>query len=183
MITFTSLLLVVSITCWFLYLPGFASQSGHGPSLASSYIEIIEPAALQGNRFPLQLSQFSLVPPQSTGLTAYVSLISPLTGCQDPVNPDLLRDSIVLVERGDCQFIDKALQIEKAGAVGYLISNIVDSTLPVPIASFDGSPPKRYLPLIGGSILGRDGNFIKALLTKGVPVRIRIVAESLERPI
>jgi hypothetical protein len=197
----TALILLISTSL--LPITNATSIAGHGQSMVGAWVEILEPQALKGQRLPLQLSQFSIIPPQGVGLTAYVSLMDPIIGCSDssgtirstpstlktapPLStlPHTLqyRDTIILVERGDCQFIEKANVAEQLGAVGFLLSNVVDTVLPVPIASTDGSPPARYLPVVGGAILGRDGNFLKALLSRGVPVRVTIMPDASPRPL
>lgn len=160
-----------------------SSIAGHGQSASASYLEVLEPTTLYGQRIPMQLSMFSIIPPQTIGLTANIVLMDPLNGCGLPKGKDtsFMKESIVLIERGDCQFIDKAKVVDEGGGVGFIISNVVDTVLPVPVASPDGSPPEKYLSLPGGAILGRDGNFLKALLRKGVPVRVKMVAEGTPR--
>lgn len=199
---FLLIIILIAATTNIILQTHAVSTAGHGQPLVGAWVEILEPAPLQGQRLPLQLSQFSLVPPQGVGLTAYLSLMDPIIGCSDSTKtirstPSTLktapplstlphtlqyRDTIVLVERGDCQFIEKANVVEQLGGVGFLLSNVVDTLLPVPIATTDGSPPARYLPVVGGAILGRDGNFLKSLLLRGVPVRVRIMPDASPRP-
>lgn len=191
--------LLLIITLLFSVTLTSASISGHGQSYTAAWVEILEPTALGGQKIPMQLAQFSIVPPLTTGLTAYLTLMDPIIGCSAldgtvVSTPQTLKTSrppissewtntIVLVERGDCQFIEKANVIEQLGGVGFILSNTVDTIIPIPIASTDGSQPSRYLPIIGGSILGRDGNFLKSLLQRGIPVRVKVMASGNIKPL
>lgn len=40
-------------------------------------------------------------------LTGLISVASPLRACEALKNPEILKNRIVVVERGDCMFVDK----------------------------------------------------------------------------
>ncbi|KAK7576581.1 hypothetical protein V9T40_012867 [Parthenolecanium corni] len=75
-------------------------------------------------------------------VSAVVSVATPLRACEPLRNPDELRGRIVIVERGECMFVEKARKLEKAGAVGgIIVDNIADSssdTWPLFAMSGDG---------------------------------------------
>jgi len=56
-------------------------------------------------------------------------LIEPVDGCLDIQNGEELKDAIVLVKRGSCKYIDKALNVEKFGGVGMVVGNSNGNTL------------------------------------------------------
>ncbi|XP_037074599.1 ER degradation-enhancing alpha-mannosidase-like protein 3, partial [Pollicipes pollicipes] len=61
------------------------------------------------------------VPP----VTGRLVLANPPRVCPDLLRPELYRDRIVLMERGDCMFVDKARRVQALGARGGIV---VDST-------------------------------------------------------
>jgi hypothetical protein len=77
-----------------------------------------------------------------------------------------------MIDRGDCEFYTKVANLEKAGAIGFLISNVIDDQLPSPTWGENGVA--RELPVPGGCIYGRDGAVLRRLVEGGVPVRVRM---------
>ncbi|XP_063228642.1 ER degradation-enhancing alpha-mannosidase-like protein 3 isoform X2 [Bacillus rossius redtenbacheri] len=61
----------------------------------------------------------------SEKVTGRVGVAEPLKACTDLANAERLRGRIVVVERGDCMFVDKARRLEQAGAVAGIV---VDDT-------------------------------------------------------
>ncbi|XP_015365489.1 PREDICTED: ER degradation-enhancing alpha-mannosidase-like protein 3 [Diuraphis noxia] len=61
---------------------------------------------------------------------ARIAIANPVKGCETLLNPSVVKDKIVLVERGDCMFIEKARKLQEAGAVGgIVIDNATDSSV------------------------------------------------------
>ena len=48
-------------------------------------------------------------------------MAQPYRACTSLVNVDSIRDKIVIMERGDCMFIDKARIIQQQGALGGIV--------------------------------------------------------------
>jgi len=58
-----------------------------------------------------------------------VILSQPLCGCKWPLNNRaLINGKIAIVERGDCMFIDKARNVQKAGGIGLIVIDNVPHT-------------------------------------------------------
>ncbi|XP_026806249.1 ER degradation-enhancing alpha-mannosidase-like protein 3 [Rhopalosiphum maidis] len=70
--------------------------------------------------------------PLNLGLkvVARIAIANPVKGCETLINPNVVKEKIVLVERGDCMFIEKARKLQEAGAVGgIVIDNATDSSV------------------------------------------------------
>ncbi|KAE9532028.1 hypothetical protein AGLY_010230 [Aphis glycines] len=70
--------------------------------------------------------------PLNLGLkvVARIAIANPVKGCETLINPNDVKEKIVLVERGDCMFIEKARKLQEAGAVGgIVIDNATDSSV------------------------------------------------------
>lgn len=78
----------------------------------------------------------------SEKVNGLVGVANPLRACKPLENSALLEGRIVIVERGECMFVDKARKLEEAGAVGgIIVDNIADSsseTWPLFAMSGDG---------------------------------------------
>lgn len=63
-------------------------------------------------------------------VAARIAIANPVKGCETLINPGAVKEKIVLVERGDCMFIEKARKLQEAGAVGgIVIDNATDSSV------------------------------------------------------
>ncbi|XP_060872918.1 ER degradation-enhancing alpha-mannosidase-like protein 3 [Metopolophium dirhodum] len=63
-------------------------------------------------------------------VAARIAIANPVKGCETLINPGVVKEKIVLVERGDCMFIEKARKLQEAGAVGgIVIDNATDSSV------------------------------------------------------
>jgi mannosidase alpha-like ER degradation enhancer 3 len=63
-------------------------------------------------------------------VVARIAIANPVKGCETLINPGVVKAKIVLVERGDCMFIEKARKLQEAGAVGgIVIDNATDSSV------------------------------------------------------
>jgi len=60
-------------------------------------------------------------------LAAPLVLAQPATACKMPRNAAMLNGSIAVVKRGACSFVDKAMFINQAGAVGIVVLNNQES--------------------------------------------------------
>lgn len=82
-------------------------------------------------------------------------------GCEDLTNAAELSGKIALVDRGNCNFIDKVNRAEQAGAIAVLVANHSPGVLTM------GKPDGTTLnPAIGSLIVSKaDGDAIKAAMT------------------
>ncbi len=79
-------------------------------------------------------------------------------GCQQPfVNASQLAGRIALIDRGICNFTDKAIRAQAAGAIGVIIVNNVEGGFGI-----GGMSPFATIPTVG--ITRAEGNRIKAQL-------------------
>jgi hypothetical protein len=81
-------------------------------------------------------------------------------------------DTIVLINRGNCDFYIKAYHAAAAGALGYIFSNVIDNLLPIP--SYAAGKDKNLVNIPGLLIHGDHGNMIRRLLENDVPVRVSL---------
>ncbi|XP_022175955.1 ER degradation-enhancing alpha-mannosidase-like protein 3 [Myzus persicae] len=85
-----------------------------------------------GQRMSLYAGAANFGLPLNLGLKveARIAIANPVKGCETLINPGVVKEKIVLVERGDCMFIEKARKLQEAGAVGgIVIDNATDSSV------------------------------------------------------
>ncbi|XP_055897620.1 ER degradation-enhancing alpha-mannosidase-like protein 3 isoform X3 [Biomphalaria glabrata] len=66
-------------------------------------------------------AQFGYDLTKSPPVQGYLALAKPLKGCSDLENGDDIKGKIIIVERGDCMFVDKARNLQKKGALGGIV--------------------------------------------------------------
>ncbi len=76
-------------------------------------------------------------PVTGDGIVVFDGSGSPTLGCNAPVND--VAGKIVLVDRGECQFGMKALNVQQAGGIACIICNFEDATLGMAAGSVGGS--------------------------------------------
>jgi hypothetical protein len=83
----------------------------------------------------------------------------PLTtdGCSAYINGDAVAGKIVLVDRGTCTFVQKALNAQAAGAIGLIVADNRKETCLAP--SMGGSDPNVTIPII--SLTQDDGQALR----------------------
>ena len=91
-----------------------------------------------------------------------------LDGCSAYSNPAELAGRVVLVDRGECTFVEKALRAQAAGAIGIIVANNVTCGLP----PMGGDSTAVTIPSIG--ISKSDGDLIRAQLANGVEGALRL---------
>nr|CAD7438420.1 unnamed protein product [Timema bartmani] len=81
-----------------------------------------------------------------------VGVADPLRVCSELVHPERIKGRVVIMERGDCMFIDKARRIEEAGALaGIVVDNTPGTSAansPMFAMSGDGKEPPVNIPLV-----------------------------------
>jgi len=108
-------LLVLAIVCSAVVQASYVQHPR-----TTSGITILEPAELAGMNIPISYAQFSKLPDFFTGLEGFLSLADPILACQPLKNAQVAKDTIVLIDRGDCEFYTKATHLEKAGTHTYM---------------------------------------------------------------
>lgn len=129
-------------------------------------LEVTEPAPLAGF---FRLSPAVFGPPVTRqGLAGELAIArdgsaDPTLACGSLVNPAEVRGKIAVVDRGTCLFVEKALNVQAAGALAMLVVNNV----PGPPITLGGDEPGIQIPSV--HISQADGRRIQDALTVGVP--------------
>jgi hypothetical protein len=133
----------------------------------------LSPASLQ----PMSLGTASFgAPLTATGITGDVvvgldaaNAAGPSTtdGCSPLTNA--VAGKIVLMDRGTCGFVVKVKNAQDAGAIAVLIA---DNTADAPPAGLGGADPA--ITITSGRITQADGNAIKAAITGGSTVTVKV---------
>lgn len=89
----------------------------------------------------------------------------PAECCSLPYNSHECEQAIVLVERGECSFVSKAVQAEKAGALAIIVMDKNSENDDMYIEMVDDST-KRNPSIPAGFLLGRSGFWIKRVLSE-----------------
>ncbi len=94
------------------------------------------------------------------GLTRSVIAAQPTLACGALSNPGAVSGNFALVDRGECPFVEKALNVQQAGAQGVIIANnSAGSFIP------GGTAPDVTIPVVG--ITQADGETIRSFLAGG----------------
>lgn len=106
-----------------------------------------------------EIAQFSA---NFTTLSGTLIIASPRLGCSTLNNGQRLSESILLIERGDCTFLEKAQEAQKAGAAGCIIFNNIpnqdpwsmggDGVLSIPVVMISYEDGMTLLNSNGSSI-------------------------------
>ena len=91
-----------------------------------------------------------------------------LDGCSAYTNLPEIAGRVVLVDRGECTFVDKAMRAQAAGAIGIIVANNVACGLP----PMGGDSSAVTIPAIG--ISKADGDLIRTQLENGVDGALRL---------
>lgn len=83
------------------------------------HIEITSPAELEGNHDVGR----ALFGPQDLNVSGEISVVDPMDGCTDIMNPDDIAGKIAMIDRGGCQFDQKTRRAEDEGAIAVIICN------------------------------------------------------------
>lgn len=84
----------------------------------------------------------------------------PREACATLVNANELADNIALIERGECTFLTKAINAEKAGAIGAIITDTRSELNDDYFIEMIHDTTSRDTDIPVGYLLGRNGRFI-----------------------
>ena len=101
---------------------------------------------------------------------------NPLQGCNDLVNGDELMGNIAMIDRGLCDFSQKAFRAQEAGAVALLISNVpgVNGGTGEEIINMSGGDFSTEVDIPVLFMRASDANLIKNTINSGTQVFVRI---------
>jgi len=148
------------------------------------FFEISEPEDL---RYTYKLSPSQFSPPfnsttlMSTAPTTMV-LSAPPCGC-GPITAPGVRGSVVLIERGECSFVSKAVRAQEAGAAGAIITDNDQNNDELMISMTDDHTD-RTVDIPVAFLLGKNGHYIRRVLERNgldratihIPVNITLRA-------
>lgn len=84
-------------------------------------IQLLSPPYLGSVVYKAGPAQFGYDLKQKPAITGLLQILEPFKGCTELTNGDRISGKIAVMERGDCMFIDKARNIERAGAIGGIV--------------------------------------------------------------
>jgi hypothetical protein len=136
-----------------------------GPTTQSALSVALEPSAvLRVERTPpvfIAVNQATFGGPITLGgLTRPLVAAQPPLACGPLSNPGTVNTNFALVDRGDCPFIDKAANVQQAGAQGLIIANNTTGGF-IP----GGTAPNITIPVVG--ISQADGTTLRNFLSSG----------------
>ncbi|CAL1540392.1 unnamed protein product [Lymnaea stagnalis] len=92
-------------------------ESQHEPM----YIRLMSDPFNGGVVFRAGPAQFGYDLNKNPPIRGQLAIARPFKGCTNIENVDEIRGKVVIVERGDCMFVDKARNLQKSGAVGGIV--------------------------------------------------------------
>jgi PKD repeat protein len=140
-----------------MYVWPFSSNTGH-------FLTINSPSNIAGTYLAASASFGPPLPAISITADAVLleDAVAPINdGCDAIVNPALLNGKIVLIDQGTCDFTDKVLAAQNAGAVAVVIVNTVGFLFVV------GGVPTSPITIPTIMILPASANAIKTALAAG----------------
>lgn len=142
-------------------------------------LRITEPASMAGDYY---VATASFGPPlSSAGVTGQAAAAldeanadgpSTTDACSPILNTAEIAGRIALVDRGTCTFVQKARNVQAAGAIGLIVVNNVEGTFPLFLS---GTDPAIQIPVVH-SILA-DGNAVKKALAAYQRVTVDLLAD------
>ncbi|AKD03880.1 T9SS-dependent M36 family metallopeptidase [Pontibacter korlensis] len=148
-------------------------------SLPAKLLHIINPSSVAGSYTAVQAAFGPQV--GETGVSGSIIMADPANGCSGtpalpagsvPVpfnNQDQITGNIALVDRGECSFIEKALNAQASGATAVIVVNNVDGD-PISMGG-DETGTAVLIPAI--MISKADGEKLKAALSQGLAGSLR----------
>lgn len=132
------------------------------------FFEIVSPAELEYTFRLRPAKNFGGVFNSSTRLSEVALVLAqPEDACTRVTNWEDMYGNVALVERGDCSFMEKAVQAQKAGARAVIVthSNAVEDELGYYIDMVDDNSG-RDVAIPAGYLQGKNGQMIRRTLNK-----------------
>lgn len=142
-----------------------------GPTTAN--LDVAAPTPIAGSKPVGTAGQFGM---DSFAVTAPVELASDGTGADsadacEKITGSSLSGKIALVHRGNCAFVDKAKNVQAAGAAGIIIANVPTSAQPNVAPFMGGTALDVTIPALSLSLA--DGQALEAAVGAGVTVTMK----------
>jgi len=135
-------------------------------SVASGYVifEIVAPKELQ---YTYKISPAPFALPFNSTFRDPIPLIlsDPSCGCGFLKNSDDVEGNIVLIERGECSFVSKAIRAQEAGALAAIITDEDAENDELYISMVDDQT-NRKVSIPTGFLLGKNGHYIRRTLER-----------------
>ncbi len=109
---------------------------------------------------------------------AYDASSNPSYGCNKIKNKDEIKGKIAVVDRGGCFFVNKALNVQEAGAIGILVIDFEKGTAGMG-AGDPATSAKIKIPGLRTNV--DNGDIIKAAMKKGI-VNVSFVLPAGQKP-
>lgn len=137
----------------------------HGTSSGYDF-QVVSPANLTKSHWQIVRASFGPSPADwmQQNATTRIVLANPIDGCELSDTTDL-SGSLVLVQRGKCDFCTKVKNAQNRGAAGVLVIPENEGDSP---AEMDGMDSSIVIPAV--MLSGKDGFLIKSHLSSSVPV-------------
>jgi len=137
-------------------------------------LSISTPASIAGD-YGIGLADFGAAVTTTGVVGTLVAAVDPADAagtlttdaCSPITNASQVAGHVAVVDRGTCPFIDKATNVQAAGAIGMVLVDNATGSVPV---AMGGDAPGVTIPVV--SITQADGATIRAQLAQGVAVKI-----------
>jgi len=135
-------------------------------SMASGYtiFEIVAPKELQ---YTYKISPAPFALPFNSTFRDPIPLVmsDPSCGCGFLKNHEDVEGNIVLIERGECSFVSKAIRAQEAGAVAAIITDEDAENDELYISMVDDQTGRK-VAIPTGFLLGKNGHYIRRTLER-----------------
>lgn len=160
------LILIPSFLILVLSLMQYDDEVVHSFAWNDVFFEIVKPEALSYTYRMRPAKDFG-VPFNQTFSWTEIPLVPvhPPYCCNWPDNAEELKDSIALVERGECSFLSKAVRAEELGAKAIIISDNDAESDDYYIEMVDDNT-LREVHIPAAFLLGKNGYMIRRTLQK-----------------
>lgn len=139
-----------------VYDGAFAVAATLNRELQFSALRVDSPESLAG-LYPIAEADFSRPLTSLDELSESLAAVEPTLACSTLTNAADLAGKVAIIRRGDCMFVDKVERVAKAGAVGAIIVDNVESDTPFNMA---GRGTSTSIPAV--LIRRRDGEQLLA---------------------
>lgn len=169
-------------------LNGRDINGGNGVRTQDALSQFIQPGpevavTLNGGEtrvFPAGSAAFGPTPSQA-GVSGEVVLVqdataNPSQGCQAFTNAADVSGKIALIDRGECLFVEKALNAQNAGAIAVVIINVQGNGTVAMSGDDNGNPIN--IPVVSVGLA--DGNFIKESIAGGLTLSVQAAQAVVE---
>jgi len=94
-------------------------------------------------------------------IAGVVIIAEPADACGPLTNAQELSGAVLLVDRGSCSFMEKALNVERAGALGVIVIDNVDSEAAFAMGSDEQPHGVKILTMMVSKHVGQDLRYPK----------------------